>query len=493
MRSKESLLMLADLLAFLVLMLPLPPALHWMQHLTPVALLVAGVQVLVEGPRWQMVPAYALTGLLFLVWLLQLPMPAGELAAQRWAGWLAVGFGVLVLVISFALPMIFPVFHFPHPGGPYLIGTLTYHWIDADRSEVFTSDPTARRELMVQIWYPARGDPSSTHAPYVQDAGPLSAALARIFHFPAFIFSEFRYVTTHAIPSAPVAGDEPGYPVLMLLEGLGGFRQASTFQVEELVSHGFIVAAIDQPYAAAAVVVFPDGRRAVGLPIDRLKILMRPSLSPIEQAPTLYGRAFADGTIPYLAQDVIFTLDQLAALNQADPNGLLTGRLDLQRAGLFGVSLGGIVGSEACRLEPRLRAYLIMDAPMPAAVVRAGLQQPVMWITRDAETMQLEGWAQSDIDEHQTTMRTVFERLPGDGYFVRVRGMFHLDLTDAPSWSPLPRWLHLTGPIGVRRAHHIINAYSLAFFDRHLRGLAAPLLDGPSDQYPEVLFETRGP
>jgi hypothetical protein len=51
----------------------------------------------------------------------------------------------------------------------------------------------------------------------------------------------------------------------------------------------------------------------------------------------------ADGIIPYLAQDAVFTLHQLASLNQADPNGILTGRLDVQRAGIFGVSLGGIV------------------------------------------------------------------------------------------------------------------------------------------------------
>jgi hypothetical protein len=38
----------------------------------------------------------------------------------------------------------------------------------------------------------------------------------------------------------------------------------NTFQVEELVSHGYIIVAIDQPYAAASV-VFPDGRQVFGL------------------------------------------------------------------------------------------------------------------------------------------------------------------------------------------------------------------------------------
>lgn len=50
-----------------------------------------------------------------------------------------------------------------------------------------------------------------------------------------------------------------------------------------------------------------------------------------------------------------------------------------------------------------------------------------------------------------------------------------------------------SGPMGSRRAHEIINAYTLAFFDRHLKGRAAALLDGPAEQYPDVIFETRRP
>jgi hypothetical protein len=111
---------------------------------------------------------------------------------------------------------------------------------------------------------------------------------------------------------------------------------------------------------------------------------------------------------------------------------------------------------------------------VPADVVRAGLRKPTMWITRDADAMRLErrragGWSEADIDEHLTTMRAVFERLPGAGYYVQVPSVFHLDMTEAPSLSPLASRLGL-GPIGAPRAHQTINAYSLAFFDRHLKG-----------------------
>ena len=170
----------------------------------------------------------------------------------------------------------------------------------------------------------------------------------------------------------------------------------------------------------------------------------------------------------------------------------------MQHAGAFGVSLGGIVASEACRQEPRLRACLVMDAPVPTDVVQSGLDQPTMFITRDAETMRLErrragGWSEADISEHQTTMRAAFESLRGDGYFVQVSGMFHLNLTDIPYWSPLLSWLGSIGPIDPQRAHDIVNAYSLAFFDRHLQGRPATLLDPSASQYSEVLFESHRP
>jgi len=157
------------------------------------------------------------------------------------------------------------------------------------------------------------------------------------------------------------------------------------------------------------------------------------------------------------------------------------------------VSLGGIVGGEACRLETRLRACLVMDAPMSTEVAQAGLQQPAMWITRDAKTMQLEGWPQIEIDEHQSTMRAAFDSLHGYGYLLQVSGMFHANLTDAPYWSPIFAWLGVTGPIDGRRAHSIVNAYSLAFFNRHLKGQAGVPLDGPVEPYPEVRLETRRP
>jgi predicted dienelactone hydrolase len=494
-RPFESLLLLANLVTFLTL--ALPRAMRWARHLAVIAPPLAVTQALAEDPRWEMAPAYSLTGLFFLVWLFQTLAPAD--AVRRRTSNLVRALGIVIaiagLAAAIASPLILPIFHFPKPSGPYGIGTLTYHFVDRSRPEIFSKDPGARRELMVQIWYPAKESPSSLRAAYMPDADALTAVIAHIHDRPAFLFGHFKYVTTNAMVSAPVADDQPSFPVLQFLEGATGYRQMNTFEVEELVSHGYIVAALDQP-GAAANVVFPDGHEVAGLSLDQMP-LIRQSYLPGEVAPILNGRAFENGIITYLAQDVLFTLDQLAGLNQSDPNGILTGKLDMRRMGTFGISLGGIVVGEACRLEPRLSACLMMDAPMAASVVQAGLQQPGMWITRDAASMRLEreragGWPEAEIEAHLTSMRAVYGSLTGAGYFVQVPGMFHSNFLDVPLWSPLAPMIGLTGPIDGRRAHEIINAYSLAFFDRHLQGKSAALLDGPATQYPEVLFESRG-
>jgi pimeloyl-ACP methyl ester carboxylesterase len=494
MRPIETLLIVANFLTFLVLAVPRLRTIHWIGYAVLITPALAVVQIFLEGPRWEMVPAYVLTGLFLIVRAGQRLVKTNWAAKRSLSRRLVMG-GAIVLCLpglglSAALPTVLPVFHFPRPSGPYQIGTLTYHWVES-RHEIFSTDPNAHRELMAQVWYPVKGDTSSVRAPYVQDASALSAAITRAHDLPGFTFDHFQYVTTNAIPSAPVATDRPNYPVLIFLTGLSGFRQANTLRIENLVSYGYIVVGLDQPYTAASV-VFPDGRQITGWTDAQLSPFYYQSLSPVEPAPTLNGVVLKQGIIPYLTQDVSFTLDQLTALNTADPNGILTGRLDLQRAGIFGHSLGGMIASEACHTDSRLKACLMMDVAMPAGVVQAGLRQPAMWLTRPASDMRLEQWKESDITQTLNTMRAVFNEEPaGDGYYVSVPGMFHLNFTDAPLFTPLGPLAGFTGPINAQRGFDIVNAYELAFFDQHLEDHPATLLDGPSKDYPEVSFSKR--
>lgn len=464
-------------------------------------LAIATLQVLVEGSRWQLIPAYCLTLAFTLVFILHIMLPwytnIVHGGVKRFIMNIVKGLILLVFVVSAMLPIFFPVFHLPQPSGPYQIGTLTYQWIDQGRREIFSTDSADRRQLVAQIWYPVRKSMSLDRAPYVDDAVSLSHGLSKtlasngLIRLPAFFFNHFAHVTTHAIPAAPIAEDQESFPVLIYASGLDGFRQVNMFQIQHLVSHGYIVVGLDQPYTAASVTL-ADGRIIEGMIKSKIQLLIDQSISRSEKIPQLHGEQLPNGIIPYLADDIIFTLNKLIALNRSDARGVLTGHLDMQRTGVFGVSLGAMVVSEACHLEPRFKACLMMDAAMPADVQENELQQPCLWLTRTASDMRLErassgGWSEKDIEQTLSTMKMTYRKSKPGSYYVSIRGMFHINFTDAPAWSPAISWLGLTGPIKSQRGFDIVNAYSLAFFDKTLKHLDSPLLSGKFQAYPEVI------
>lgn len=443
-----------------------------------------GAHVVVEGWRWQLVPAYALGLGLALVGPLR---RTGSWARLRRRRGVRLGVTVTGTVLGFgllasgaALSWLLPVFGFPEPTGPYAVGTVTYDWVDGSRPEIFTADPDDHRELMAQVWYPAAPGARGEAAPYVRPAGPWARATTRIFGFPSFVLGHVRYVRTNALDAVPMAPGRDRFPVLVYQTGLGGFRAASTFQIEELVSHGYVVVGLDQPGASSAV-TFPDGRTIPGLPKDQISRYVDQAVWPQVPAPVLNGVPLPDGVTPYFGRDASVALDRLLALDRSDPRGILTGRIDTERVGTFGISLGGMGVAQACAADQRFKACLVMDVYLPRSVVRSGLSQPTMFITRDADTMRLErersgGWREIDISTTIGSMRTVFDHLPHGGYYVTIPRIFHVDFTDASRWLVPAYQAGFSGPLGAQRAHDIINAYTLAFFDTELKGRRPELL-----------------
>ena len=497
MRALELILSIVNVCALTALVAPRLRASRWLRLVAPTSTVIAVSQILIEGSRWQMVPAYLMAAAFLLVWLAsaaQKPKRAIKRAGSMIAAVAKAAAMVLagiVLAVSIALPTILPVFSFPKPTGQYKIGTVTYHWIDGNRPELFTTNPKEHREIVAQVWYPAVQTRISRRAPYIEDAGIVTPVLARLFHLPSFFFSYFRYVDTNAELHAPVVHGTARYPVLIYLSGLAGFRTSSMFQIQTLVSHGYIVVGLDQPGASAAVRV-SDGQTISVLPRAQIQPLIDQSIDPVSSAPRLLGRPMPKGMLPYFAEDVRYAIDKLVTLDEASSGDILAERMDLHHIGVFGVSLGAMVAAEAAFLDSRIDATLMMDAAMPESVVRGGLQQPAMWMTRPASSMRLErsrsgGWTEENIAQTLSSMQAVFNaHKPGSAYYLDMPGMFHVDFTDLPCWSPITEQLGLTGPVDGCRMLAAINAYSLAFFDQYLKGAVAPLLEGLARQYPGV-------
>lgn len=191
---------------------------------------------------------------------------ANKASAAKWITLTALA--VIYSSFAMALPIIFPVATFERPTGPYKIGTVTYDWRDNDREETLTSKSGDKRELMVQIWYPADATAEGEGVRYHSDGDVFAEAYSNAMNLPKFLFTSIGYVKTHAIENAMISNQESSYPVLIFSHGFNdGHKNQNTFQIEQLVSHGYIVVGIDHTYSSI-VSIFSDGRVANFIPQD---------------------------------------------------------------------------------------------------------------------------------------------------------------------------------------------------------------------------------
>jgi predicted dienelactone hydrolase len=119
--------------------------------------------------------------------------------------------------------------------------------------------------------------------------------------------------------------------------------------IEDLVSHGYVVAAIEHTYTASAV-VFPDGK----------VVPAHQDTEPAGFSPAQRWQRMMDSSgllIRQGAEDVLFVMNKLTELDKSEPHGFpLRGRLDLNRIAAVGHSAGGGFATGACQLDARIRA-----------------------------------------------------------------------------------------------------------------------------------------
>ena len=89
----------------------------------------------------------------------------------------------------------------PDPTGPYKIGRVGYEWVDQSRSEIYASNPDLKRDLMVNIWFPADPAKRAKVAPYMGD----STTWTLVTKHPELDGT----VHAHAYNTKAVAADKP--------------------------------------------------------------------------------------------------------------------------------------------------------------------------------------------------------------------------------------------------------------------------------------------
>jgi len=443
---------------------------RWVDWLPTFALVLCIVHIWIEGCRWQMILIYFLALVTFGFSIRDLREPETQHKISRPTVIARSIFALTALVIAFTLPILLPVPGLPQPTGPYRVGTLTKHLIDFERQELYNPHPGSLREVIVQIWYPAEADPAGTPAPWMEELDVMGPRISERIGMPSFFVDHVKYARTNSFPSAdlPIGGDR--FPVLLFSHGWGGFRQQSTYLVEELASHGYVVVAVQHPYGAEAT-VFPDGRIAYN----------KPQALPRDASEDEYLFA-ARQLVDQWAGDLSFVLDQLALDNQPGSDSPFSNHLDMGRVGVLGHSTGGGAAIEFCGRNPRCKAVLGLDAfltPISQSVLDKGMEQPALFLYSEL-------WPS---ERNDRLHKSLIENSDGPVDAYTVLGTDHYDFTDLPMLSPLSPYLGFKGPLEGKRTLDIIRHYSLEFFDSVFKGLPTNAQVVKSVEFPEVVFK----
>lgn len=455
-----------------------PPALGILPTFT---LIVMITHSRVEGMRWQMLPLYAFTVIVFFLSLPAFLRARGEgETLTRPTGYRLLGlFAALgLLAVSTALPALLPVPVIPAPRGPYAVGTFTRLLVDESRREIYSGRDEPRK-LIMQAWYPAQLPPlEAKPAAWMPDAQLVAPEIAEYIGLPRFFLDHLIHAKSSAYENLPPAREGGPYPVLVFIHGWNGFRQQSTFVMQELASQGYIVASLDLPYGAR-MVVFPDpaGKRGTG---GSLAPNNPAALPPSSSLPQDEYEATIRILVEQWSADVGYTLNTLENIN-ADPAEALNGLLDMDKIGIFGHSTGGGAAIQFCGSDSRCKAGLTYDAfmrPVSLDVLENGTSQPFLYLFSELWTA----------ERNAFLFEGYYRRVPPANRVITILGADHYDFTDLPALSPLAPQLGLKGPIPAARVQRIVIDYTLAFFDQSLRAKPSPLLESPSAEYPEARF-----
>jgi pimeloyl-ACP methyl ester carboxylesterase len=441
---------------------------RWLEYLPTLTAISAVLQIILEGYRWQLVPIYFLTLILFIISFGAVRKFISQFFKRKWQKAVIWLFAIVLLVAAYALPILLPIPRLPESSGQYQVGTFSVMLTDPSRHEIYSEDASDLRSIMIQVWYPADPAPDDQMAPWMEHADLIGPAISKYLGLPSFFLDHLVYVKTGAYLNAPISQAETSYPVLLFSHGWNGFRAQNTFQAIQFASNGYIVVAIDHTYGAV-LTVFPDGKLAYNNPEALPSNMPDPEYQPI-----------ANKLINQWSGDLGFVLNTLEEWNKNDPDHDLVGSLDLDHVGVFGHSTGGGATVEFCGRDSRCKAGIGMDAylkPVSETVLDLGLEQPFLF-------MFSETWS----SEPNWQLFNQLYLNSDDARVMTIMGTAHYDFSDLPILSPIAYQLGLKGPLNGKRVVEITSVYPLAFFDSVFYGISTPLLDGQSPDYPEVMF-----
>ncbi len=330
---------------------------------------------------------------------------------------------------------IFPMPEMPRHSGSHAVGTRTIE-LPAEHGQP---------ALMVQVWYPAEPDPSARRTPWLSDSG-----LA-----PSFPFGRISNSLSGAIEGPPPIPGRQKFKVLFYEHAWMGHRGENLFQVEDLASEGFVMVAIDHPGQSRRILHL-DGSVVSG------QLPESPDLSTLDAVSAF--EVLSEKCLDARNQDLLRVRDALSRGTLPD----LTGRLDLDRMGIFGFSFGGTMAIRECAANPVFHAGANLDGFFLGEAYPRG---PFLFIDEEMPGWLLAPPVPEESDEQalirRSEMRILKSLKETDRERLILDGTKHESFSDRIFVSALPR-VARTGKRPAKEVRGLIHDRLSDFFKSSL-------------------------
>lgn len=363
----------------------------------------------------------------------------------------------------------------PIPTGPYKVGRSTFAWTDEARLNPFAPVPNTPQELGIWIWYPAAPMRSSKPSEYLPEYWRRALEQHAGFIMSKLLNRDLARVETHSWIDADVSPDQPSYPVILLRAGGGALSTDYTSLAEDLASYGYVIVSFDAPYRTV-VMPFPDGR-----------VTIRSGKDDVESMPPADAKHFANRLVNAWVADSRFVLDKLQRLNAGNPGSRFMGRLNMNKIGIAGHSLGGATAAQLCHDDDRCKAGIDIDGMPFGNVIQQGLHQPFFFILSDHSKE-----SGAEATNVKSDIESIYNKTPeGERWQVTIIGANHFSfsdqmLTKSAIFISILQKLGILGRLEKRRGLAISSACVRTFFDVYLKGAPPNQLGRLPALYPEV-------
>jgi hypothetical protein len=361
------------------------------------------------------------------------------------------------------------------------IGRIVRLLTDNNRKELF-SGIDEQRKIIISIFYPAREDSNECkQGLYMNLFNPCQEEFIKRFGEKKDIAGQklsedyLRRMKINTYNDIAISEKEILYPVIIYSPGLGMDRDCLIYNIEKLVSEGYIVFSVGHIYDTDFTIL-PDGKI-----IEQAKHVAN---STIEEK---------DQLVNVRKEDIIFLLDELKILNSKDE--IIKDKLNLDKLGIIGHSIGGAAVFRAASEDTRIKAVVMLDGSLqifnlakdisegkrtntPFLNFRRGSidysEEMKKTIESNADITDGEEFRKRVISRHQTLIgqirgqKELYEYLTGYKSFIKLKNSEHLTFTD---WPVIFNREFVNGVLNIKEAHEIISDITTRFFNEFLLGV----------------------